>query len=260
MLEELSRPLLLFLFCLVRPLAAFRTAPLLGATVMPPQTLNSFAMALALLFYPIAEIGAPQELSLSWLLLPLVVKELFIGLVIGFFLGILFWVAQSLGFLIDNQRGASMAQGMDPLSGDQLSPLASLFFQFAAMLFFTSGAFASFIGMLAESYAIWPVFAYLPNLTGSAMQNLLLLQADMVLRLAVMLAAPVMALCFLTDFGLGLVNRFAQQLNVFVLAMPLKSAVALFVLSLYAVTMLGVFQGGIRDMDVVFKHLREALQ
>lgn len=260
MLEELARPLLLFLFCLVRPLAAFRTAPLLGSTVMPPQTLNSFAMALAVLFYPISEAWAPEEITLSWLLLPLVVKELFIGLVVGFFLGILFWTAQNMGSLIDNQRGASMAQGADPLSGEQLSPLASLFFQFAAMLFFTSGAFASFICMLMETYAIWPVFAPLPNLTGAGMRNLLLLQADMVLRLAVMLAAPIMALCFLTDFGLGLVNRFAQQLNVFVLAMPLKSAVALFVLTIYATTALGVFQDGIRDMDLVFTSLREALQ
>lgn len=260
MIEELGRPMLLFLVCLVRPLAAFRAAPIFGSTVIPPQTLNSFAMVLAILFYPIAEASSPGGVSLSWTLLPYVLKELFIGLVIGFFLGILFWTAQNLGSLIDNQRGASMAQGADPLSGDQLSPFASLFFQFAAMLFFTSGAFASFIGMLMESYAIWPIFAPIPNLTGEGMQNLLLLQADMVLRLAVMLAAPVMALCFLTDFGLGLVNRFAQQLNVFVLAMPLKSAVALFILSLYAVTMLGVFQGGVRDMDVVFLNLREALR
>jgi type III secretion protein T len=217
-------------------------------------------MTLALLFYPVAEVTAPAKLEWSWLLLPLVVKELFIGLVIGFFLGILFWAAESLGSLIDNQRGASMAQGMDPLSGGQLSPLASLFFQFTAMLFFSSGAFVSFLGMMMESYAVWPVFAALPNLTGANMQNLLLLQADTVLRLAVMLAAPIMALCFLTDFGLGMVNRFAQQLNVFVLAMPLKSAVALFVLTIYAVTMLGVFQGGIRDMDVVFLNLRESLR
>ncbi len=260
MLDLIAQPLLLFLLCLVRPLAAFRTAPLLGATVMPPQTLNSFAFALSLLFYPVAAASAPNEVVLSWLILPLVVKELFIGLVIGFFLGILFWVAQSLGLLIDNQRGASMAQGADPLAGDQLSPFGSLFFQFAAMLFFTSGAFVSFIGMIMESYAIWPVFSPLPNLTGPGMQNLLLLQADMVLRMAVLLAAPIMALCFLTDFGLGLINRFAQQLNVFVLSMPLKSLVALFVLVAYAGAMLGVFSSGIRDMDVVFRHLREALR
>ncbi len=217
-------------------------------------------MTLAILFFPIAGMTAPETIEISWVLLPLVIKELFIGLLIGFFLGILFWTAQNLGSLIDNQRGASMAMGQDPLSGDQLSPFASLFFQFTAMLFFSSGAFASFIGMLMETYTIWPIFAPIPNLTGTAIQNLLLLQADMVLRLAVMLAAPIMALCFLVDFGLGMVNRFAQQLNVFVLAMPIKSAVALMVLVIYAATMLGVFQEGIQGMDILFLNLRETLQ
>ncbi|MDL2216701.1 type III secretion system export apparatus subunit SctT [Desulfovibrio sp. OttesenSCG-928-M14] len=260
MLEALAHPLLLFLLCLVRPLAVFRVAPIFGSTVMPPMTLNAFAMAVSLLFLPVALAHTPEHLSLSWSLLLFVVKELFIGLIIGFFLGLLFWVAQSIGLLIDNQRGASMAQGADPLAGDQLSPFGSLFFQFAAMLFFTSGAFASLLVMLMESYVVWPVFAPIPNLTGAALQNLMLLQADVVLRMAVMLAAPVMALCFLTDFSLGLINRFAQQLNVFVLAMPIKSAVALFVLVIYGATMLGVFQSGIRDMNMVFGQLREALQ
>ena len=260
MLDLVAQPLLLFLLCLVRPLAAFRTAPLLGATVMPPQTLNSFAIALCLILYPVAAAGAPQEVPWSWLLLPLVVKELFIGLIIGFFLGIIFWTAESLGLLIDNQRGASMAQGADPLSGDQMSPFGSFFFQFAAMLFFASGAFTSFLGMIMESYAVWPVFSPLPNLTGPGMHNLILLQADMVLRIAVLLGAPIMALCFLTDFGLGLINRFAQQLNVFVLSMPLKSLVVLIVLTVYAGAMLGVFGQGIRDMDVLFGKLREALR
>jgi type III secretion protein T len=257
--DDLTRPLLLTLLCLIRPLAAFRTAPLLGATVIPPQVLNAFILALTLLFYPVASATAPAAIS-YFQLLPLVVKEVGIGLIIGFFLGILFWAADSFGSLIDNQRGASMAQGMDPLSGDQLSPYASFFFQFAAMLFFSSGAFVSFIGMLCESYAVWPLFEPLPRLTGSAMRNLMLLEADMVLRLALLLAAPVMALCFLTDFGLGLVNRFAQQLNVFVLSMPVKSAVALFVLTLYAYAVLRAFHAGVADMNVLFLHLRDALQ
>jgi type III secretion protein T len=260
MLDELTRPLLIFLFCLVRPLAAFRVAPLLGASVMPPFVLNGIGMALALLYYYPASAGAPQEFSLSWALIPLVIKELIIGLVIGFFLGLLFWVAQSLGALIDNQRGASQAQGTDPLAGDQLSPFASFFFQFAAMLFFTSGAFVSFLGMLMESYALWPIFSPMPALTGSALYNLMLLQADALMRLAVLLAAPILALCFLMDFGLGLVNRFAPQLNVFVLSMPLKSAVVLAVLAVYGLTMLNAFRDGIHDMDLIFINLREALR
>ena len=259
MLDELTRPLLLAALCLIRPLAAFRTAPLLGSTVIPAQVLNAFVMALSLLFYPIAAASAPADIPFVWLL-PLVIKEAMIGLVIGFFLGILFWAAESFGSLIANQRGASAAQGTDPLSGDQASPFASFFFQFAAMLFFSSGAFASFIVLLCESFAVWPLFSPLPNLTGNAMWNLMLLQADMVVRIAVMLAAPVMALCFLTDFGLGLINRFAQQLNVFVLSMPVKSGIALFALCLYAYAVLEAFRDGIADMDAIFLRLREALQ
>jgi type III secretion protein T len=260
MLDQVARPLLIFILCLVRPLAAFRVAPLLGSSVIPAQTLTAFAMTLALLGYPVAEHGAPEEITLSWMLVLLVIKELFIGVITGFFLGILFWAAQSLGALIDNQRGASMAQGEDPLAGEQLSPFGSLFFQFAAMLFFTSGAFTSFLGMLVESYALWPVFSPLPALTGNALYNLMLLQADAVLRLAVLLAAPIMALCFLTDFGLGLINRFAQQLNVFVLSMPIKSAVVLMALAVYGIALLNEFKSGVHNMDIVFINLREVLR
>ena len=37
---------------------------------------------------------------------------------------------------------------------------------------------------------------------------------------------------FMVEFGLGLVGRFAPQLNVFFLAMPIKSGVAIFMLIL----------------------------
>jgi type III secretion protein T len=260
MIDEIARPMLIFVLCLVRPLAAFRVAPLLGSTVIPAQALNAFGMALVPLYYAAADFSAPERLDITWLIVPIVIKELIIGVIIGFFLGILFWAAQSLGALIDNQRGASMAQGADPLSGEQLSPFGSLFFQFAAMLFFTSGAFTSFIGMLMESYAIWPIFEPMPALTGTALYDLMILQADVIMRLAVLLAAPILALCFLTDFGLGLINRFAQQLNVFVLSMPIKSAVALLVLTVYGLTILTTFQGGIQSMDLVFLNLREVLR
>ncbi len=260
MFDFIASSLMLFLLCMVRPLAAFRTAPLLGASIIPPQTLTAIGMALSFLIYPIAAATAPAEVRVSWLLLLVVVKELLIGLVIGFLLGVLFWAAESLGALIDNQRGASMAVGSDPLSGGQMTPYASLFFQSVAMLFFQSGAFVSFIGMLLESFAVWPLFSPVPGLTGQGLYNLMLMQADLVLRLAVTLGAPVLALCFLTDFCLGLINRFAQQLNVFVLSMPIKSGVVLFVLVVYVSTLLSLFGSGIRDMDVLFGYLREALR
>jgi len=260
MVESLAPYLLLFVLSMVRILTVFRTAPLLGGTIIPMQALSAFGMAMTLLIFPISLATSPEGITLSWMLMLIVVKEMFIGLIIGFLLGILFWAAESLGALIDNQRGASQAVGADPLSGGQMTPYASLLFQSVAMLFFQSGAFVSFLGILIESYAVWPVLSPLPALTGEALYTLMLRQADVVMRVAVTIGAPILALCFLTDFSLGLINRFAQQLNVFVLSMPIKSAVVLFVIIAYVSTMLSVFGEGIRDMDVMFKLLQRALQ
>ena len=48
-----------------------------------------------------------------------------------------------------------------------------------------------------------------------------------------LLAGPISVACLLTDISLGLVNRFASQLNVYVLAMPIKSGLAAFLLCFY---------------------------
>ena len=42
-----------------------------------------------------------------------------------------------------------------------------------------------------------------------------------------------MLACLFTDLSLGLINRFASQLNVYVLAMPIKSALSSFLLIFY---------------------------
>ena len=48
-----------------------------------------------------------------------------------------------------------------------------------------------------------------------------------------LLSGPVVVACLLTDVSLGLINRFASQLNVYVLAMPIKSGVAIFLMLVY---------------------------
>lgn len=125
-----------------------------------------------------------------------------------------------------------MAQVFDPTSGEQTSPIGQFLQQAMIALFFLSGGMLVFLGGLFESYAFWPVKSYFPTM-GDAFPGFVLEVGDDLMRTVVVLAAPIIITLFLTDFGLGLVNRFAPQLNVFFLAMPVKSIVALFVLVLY---------------------------
>jgi type III secretion protein T len=67
----------------------------------------------------------------------------------------------------------------------------------------------------------------------------LLYLMDKLMRLAVLFSAPVIFVMFLAEIGLGLVSRFVPQLQVFFLAMPIKSALAMFMFSVYAAVLLG---------------------
>ena len=63
-------------------------------------------------------------------------------------------------------------------------------------------------------------------------------QLDTLVRTALLLSAPAIIAMFLAELGLALISRFAPQLQVFFLAMPIKSALALFVLVMYMGTLL----------------------
>ncbi|QQE08664.1 flagellar biosynthetic protein FliR [Cupriavidus sp. ISTL7] len=64
----------------------------------------------------------------------------------------------------------------------------------------------------------------------------------MMMELCIGFALPALVVMVLIDAALGLVNRSAQQLNVFFVAMPIKSALALFVLAIGMSYALGAFQ------------------
>ena len=215
-----------------RLLAVFAILPFLGRQVLTGLVRNGVAISIALVIVPVVAVdvavAAPSPLEIVGLL----VKETLIGLLIGFPLAVVFWSLESIGFYIDNQRGAAMASSLDPLSGAQTSPLGIMLNQAFVVYFFSTGAFLSLLGVLYSSYVIWPVPAFFPRF-GEGVPVFYLEMLDGLMWLVITFSAPVIVAMFLAEFALALVSRFAPQLNVFILAMPVKSAVGIFVLIIY---------------------------
>jgi type III secretion protein T len=180
----------------------------------------------------------------------LLVKEAFIGLVMGCLLAVPFWAFEALGFLMDNQRGATMGATLDPLTGNDSSPLGSLFSQAFIVFFFVSGSFLLLLELLYGSFALWDVFRWTPHLRADAVP-VLIAQFMRLLQLALLLAAPAIVVMLLAEIGLAVISRFVPQLQVFFLAMPIKSALVLLVLALYVGTLFDYAQ-------VMLDGLREA--
>lgn len=229
---------------LPRIAAAFLMLPLLTGENMPALVRNSFFVSLALVAFPLAAAAAPMSTGLHapWPLV--IVKEIFIGVAIGFSFGAVFWAIGNAGNFIDAKVGSTIASVVDPLAGHQTSLTGAFLSQLAAWMFMTSGAFLVFLDLLLSSYAIWPVGAFLPQLKAPA-ADFFIDQFSYQMTTALLLAAPALVVMSLLDLAFGLVNRYAQQLNVFTLTMPIKAWLATWIVLL----MLGVF------VDVVLRKL-----
>ena len=214
--------------------------PFMGSSVVTGQLRTTLAFACYMIIHPTLMPLLPDAdfsgKNIDFLFYgAILAKEVLIGLFIGFLSGILFWAVQATGFFIDNQRGLSQAAGAEILSGEETSPLGGFLFQCVTYIFFYSGAFLVFLQFIYQSYAMWPVLELSPltMIFNNQFPLLFAEQVNYLMLLMLLLSGPIVMACLLTDLSLGLMNRFASQLNVYVLAMPIKSALASFLIIFY---------------------------
>ncbi|MGY6036541.1 type III secretion system export apparatus subunit SctT [Aeromonas sp. AE23HZ002T15] len=231
-LETLQAQMLAYTLLLPRFISCFVMLPILSKQMLGGAMIrNGVICSLALYAYPMVAHSLPPAMDGMALAL-LIAKEVLLGLLIGFVAAIPFWAIEASGFLIDNQRGAAMGSLFNPSLASQTSPTGLLLTQTLITLFFAGGAFLSLLGALFQSYASWPVTHFFPAI-GSQWISFFYGQFSQMLLLCALLAAPLLIAMFLAEFGLALISRFAPSLNVFVLAMPIKSAVASLLLVIY---------------------------
>ncbi len=252
---ELKEWFYIFSMGLPRLLALFTVLPILHKKVLGGTMIrNGICMCMAIFLYPMLAEHKPEDSVPVFVTAGIVIKEVFIGALLGFVVAVPFWALESAGFFIDNQRGASMASTMNPFSGSETSPLGILFTQAFIAIIMTSGLFLLLLKNVFLSYEAWPVFQYYPHLNMKA-TVFFLNQFDLIVSLAMWLSAPVVISMFVTEFGIALISRSAPQLNVFILAMPIKSGVAAAILVVYVGAIMMLSRQHMMNIAELFKSL-----
>jgi len=223
-----------------RVAVAFLLVPLFTAELIPPLVRNAMFLAIALLSLAFQPSPAPFELG-AWHWIVLFTKEMFIGAAIGFLFGGIMWAFEAAGQLIDSKAGTAQAQVMDPLSGHQTSLNGAFLGRLASWVFMAGGGFMVLTGALLESYALWPVSSSIPSLMKSGVR-LFESEFGRIMLLTLLIAAPALVLLYVLDGVLGLINRYAQQLNVFSLSISLKAIAATWILLVQLVTLVQLLQ------------------
>ena len=242
-----------------RMAVALYTVPFIHQGTLAPMVRNAVVLGFMIPVLPLVmSCHLPRQEALIYLLV-LLAKEGLIGLLIGFLIGIVFWAAQCAGSVIDMQRGAFFAIMPDPLSKSDTTPMGSLLFQLAAILFFVSGGFREMIGAILDSYRVWPVDRYFPHID----QNLVEFVARQLVRclnLAVILAAPIVISTLTADLALGMLNRFAPQVNIFMISLAVKSAIAALIMVFYISFLVKYLHGQFMDSEAVLQIIKRIIQ
>lgn len=207
-----------------RVAVAFLLLPIFAPDTVPATVRSAIFLALAALSVALQPVLKADALgALQWIVLFL--KEAGVGLVLGFSLAAFLWAFEAAGSIVDTKIAVANGQIADGMSGTQLTPTAILLGRTATFLFMAGGGFLLFVGVLVESFRVVPLasFALAPGVGDFRYFERVFADG---IALALLLAAPALVVMFAVDLALGLVNRYAPQLNLIGISMSLKGLAA----------------------------------
>lgn len=226
----LQNPLGLFLLALTRVSGVFIMSPFLGSRNIPATVRISAAVAITLVLYPMllestdAGIAIPETL-IGYALA--VATELFIGWLIGFTAFLTFSMVHMAGQILDMQVGFGMVNVVDPTSGQQVPIIGSFQYNLALIAFLVSNGHHLLLSGLFESFRIVPI---LGAHVQSTLTQLVMDFISGIYITGLKIAVPVLAAIMLTEVALGVLARTMPQMNIFVVGIPAKILVGLFIL------------------------------
>lgn len=160
------------------------------------------------------------------LLAILIMKEVAVGLFMGFLVSLPLRLPEMIGDMIDNQRGAAVTDQFNPTTGGQSSILGQLLTWVTVTYFFVEGGFQTIIGLIGSSFAIQPVTTFTFEF-GDNIWDVAYVIINNYMRLFAIMCLPVVIAMGMAEIALGISTRFAQSFNVFYLSQSVKSVVAI---------------------------------
>lgn len=225
---QLDAWLAAFLFPLVRILAVFSVAPVLGNAGVPGRVRIGLGVLVTLMVAPTLP-ALPQLNPGTGIGLAIVAEQIITGLAIGFAMRLIFAAIDLAGALIDLQMGLGFAAYYDPQMPSSSTLTSQLFGILATLIFLALNGHLLLVSVMVESFHWLPIAA--TPMGAGLLQTLVGLGAK-VFSVAVLLALPMIAAMLITNLTFGVLTRAAPQLNVIAIGFPLTVSVGLIVLVL----------------------------
>jgi flagellar biosynthetic protein FliR len=158
-------------------------------------------------------------------------KEVAVGLLLAWGIMLAFAAVQAAGQTVEVQFGFGFGAIVDPNNATETTVVAQFYATLFLLLFLMVDGHHLILRLLARSFDLIPVTA-VPLSASLAAAAVDLFGAFFVWW--VQLAAPFLVASLLIEAGLGLVARAVPQMNIFIVALPLKVGLGLLLIGLLA--------------------------
>jgi flagellar biosynthetic protein FliR len=212
----------------------FVLAPVFGAISVPLRIRVFLALAFALLLGAAAG-PPPTPVALDAVaLIGAAATEVLLGIGFAFGMFAAFGAFLFGGRVLDIQIGFGIATLIDPATRGQSPLLGTALNLLATAVFFAVDGHHALVRALAWSLQQLPPGASIASLDPAAVGA----QWGLMFGYGLLVVAPAVFALLLLDVALAVVARTMPQMNVFIVALPLKVAVGVFVLALTVQQML----------------------
>ncbi len=219
-----------FFLVLSRLASLFLFIPFIGGPLIPGYIKISLVFALSIfftsLYYPKLVIDVTKLSLLEFGILLL--KEFLLGILLAFFVNTFISITAIFGRIVSNLIGFSMVNLFDPSFG-QVSPLEKFLIFYAYFLMMVTNLHLYFFKVIDDTFkAIPPGSVNLNPLLGEEIIHFF----SKCFKLGFSLSSPILIVILGIYIIFAILNRFAPQINIFFVGLPLNLMVGLLVLTL----------------------------
>jgi flagellar biosynthetic protein FliR len=236
-----------FLLVFTRVSAFFVAAPIFSIRSVPIQFKIGISVSLTVVAFSVIPLGSAIPIDGMFFLL--ILKEMMIGLSLGFIAYLFFTAVQVSGSFIDLQMGFGIANVIDPQTGAQSPLMGNFKFIFAVLLFLSFNGHHLMIEAVIQSYQWLPLDQKWPDAFGSeSLTEFMISSFNAMFTFAFQMAAPIVGALFLTDVAMGIISKAVPQVNIFIVGLPLKILVAFMLMVILIPGYLFLFQKLFADL------------
>ena len=218
-LEELLQfNLVLFFLILSRWAGMVMLAPVFGARGVPKLVKLGLTVGFSIVVYPLILAASPQIPNELLPFIGVLIKEVLIGLVLGFLINLVTSIMQGAGQLIDFQIGFMMGSTVDPIHGTQSPMTGNFLMVITTMILLSTNAHHYIIAAMVKSYEYIPITP--TGVSGGGMYFINI--TSTVIALSLQIAMPIYGVLFIVNIGVGLLAKTVPQLNMFSVIFPVK--------------------------------------